>query len=260
MVWYRQKVFLPAWAELDYRLRTWTEDNQEKINEALESGRTMVVWFHDESTFYANDRWVVRWVHKNEKVVPRTKGEGPSLMAADFVLTDYSWLTSVNGNDSTHILFKAGKNCEGYFTSEDIIKHVSHAMDILDRDYSDEDHVLVFDNAPTHLKHEDGAPSARKMPKFTLKEGKNWGVEVNQKDLQGGPVYGPNGKTPKMCIGMGNAWFKDGTPQDLYWPPDHPRGGIFKEMAVILEERGFAHASTKLLAQCKDFKCTHNLP
>jgi hypothetical protein len=30
-------------------------------------------------------------------------------------------------------------------------------MDILDKDYSHEDHVLVFDNATTHLKCEEDA-------------------------------------------------------------------------------------------------------
>ena len=53
---YRQTVFLPAWAELDKWTRLWTSDNQEIIHEALTNGRTVVVWFHDESTFYANDQ------------------------------------------------------------------------------------------------------------------------------------------------------------------------------------------------------------
>jgi len=55
VVFYHQTVFLPAWAELDKWTRLWTSDNQEIINEALTNGWTVVVWFHDESTFYAND-------------------------------------------------------------------------------------------------------------------------------------------------------------------------------------------------------------
>jgi hypothetical protein len=34
------------------------------------------------------------------------------------------------------------------------------AMDILEEHYPDEDHVLVFDNATTHLKRADDALSA----------------------------------------------------------------------------------------------------
>jgi hypothetical protein len=101
IVCYRQTVFLPAWAELDHRTRLWSTNNQEIVNEALASGQTLVIWFHDESTFYANDRRIIHWVHKSEKAVPRTKGKGASLMVADFVSADYGWLTSINGSKST---------------------------------------------------------------------------------------------------------------------------------------------------------------
>ena len=48
------------------------------------------------------------------------------------------------------------------------------AMDILEEYFPDEDHVMVFDNATTHLKRADTALSARKMPKFPPKHGKEW--------------------------------------------------------------------------------------
>ena len=70
VVHYRQTVFLPAWAELDHHTRLWTVDNQEIVNDALASGRTLVIWFHDECTFYMNDRRIVCWVHIDEKAVP----------------------------------------------------------------------------------------------------------------------------------------------------------------------------------------------
>lgn len=72
-----------------------------------ESSRTsspvhcVVYWFHDESVFYANDRQKTRWVHKSGKAVPHAKGEGASLMAADFVSADYGWLRSLDGKEST---------------------------------------------------------------------------------------------------------------------------------------------------------------
>src|SRR6266404_5765063 len=44
-----------------------------------------------------------------------------------------------------------------------------NAIDIIEKHYPDEDHVLLFDNATTHLKRADSAISARKMPKFTPK-------------------------------------------------------------------------------------------
>ena len=194
VVYYRQHVFLPAWAELDRQTRMWTSDNQEIMNQALQSGHTLVIWFHDKLTFYANDRRIVRWVHKSETAVPQAKGEGASLMVADFISADHGWLRSKAGSDSTRVLFKAGKQREGYFTNEDIIKHTTHAMNMLDSDYSHEDHVLVFDNATTHLKREEDALSAQKMPKFTPKLGNNWGVETTELDPDCNPVYGSDRK------------------------------------------------------------------
>jgi hypothetical protein len=52
----------------------------------------VVVWFHDESTFYAHDRRDVCWVHLMEGAIPKPKGEGTSLIVAHFVSADYGWL------------------------------------------------------------------------------------------------------------------------------------------------------------------------
>lgn len=94
----------------------------------------------------------MRWVHKGENPVPRTKGKGASLMMADFISVDYGWLQSLDAKTQACVLFKAGKAQEGYFTNADILNHTTTAMDILNKDYIHEDHVLMFDNATTHLK------------------------------------------------------------------------------------------------------------
>jgi hypothetical protein len=90
---------------------------------------------------------------------------------------------------------------EGYFTNTDILDHATAAMDILDKDYLDEDHVLIFDNASTHLKCEEDALSATKMPKNT----KEWGITTNELDEDCNTVHGPDGKVLKMCVRMDNA-------------------------------------------------------
>ena len=92
------------------------------------------------------------------------------------------------------------------------------------------------------------------MPKFTPKEGSNWGIEVSHHGPDGKIIYRPKGKPVKIKIKMGDAQFHDGTPQSLYFEEPHPRAGTFKGMATILEERGYANASN-LRAECKDFKC-----
>jgi len=67
-------------------------------------------------------------------------------------------------------------------------------------------------------------------------------------------VYGADGKLMKVKIQMCPVRFADGTPQELYFPDGHDRAGIFKGMAVILEERGFRDMS-KVRAECPGFKC-----
>lgn len=169
--------------------------------------------------------------------MPYAKGEGASQMVADLVSADHGWLRSPDGKEEAHVFFKAGKNHEGYFTNDDILEQAGKSMDILEKYYADEDHVLVFDNATMHLKRADGALSAMNMPKGMSKPGSNWGVEVNARDEAGKPVYSADGKLVKEKIRMGDAKFADGLKQSLYFGEDSgPRAGLFKGMAVILHE------------------------
>jgi hypothetical protein len=169
-----------------------------------------------------------------------------------FMSADYGWLTSADGAQSTRVLFKAGKGRKGYFTNSNILNHATAAMNILHKDYKDEDHVLVFDNATTYLKREEDALSASKMPKNTPTEGKNWGVMVDELDEDCNMVHGHDGKVQKMRVNMHNTRFADGSPQSLNFPESHPCPGVFKGMAVILEERGFKDAH-KLCNECPKF-------
>ncbi|KAG1823785.1 uncharacterized protein BJ212DRAFT_1476648 [Suillus subaureus] len=111
--------------------------------------------------------------------MPYVKEEGPSQMIGDLVSADYGWSWSPDGKEEAHIFFKAGKNCEGYFMNQDILEQAERSMDILEKYYTNENHVLIFNNATTHLKHADGALSARNMLKGISKVGNNWGMEVN---------------------------------------------------------------------------------
>ena len=127
-------------------------------------------------------------------------------------------------------------------------------MDILTQHYPNDDHILIFDNATTHLKRADNALSACKMPKLTPKDGCNWGVEVTAIGSDGKPLYRPDGKPEKTKVQMSAASFSDGSTQELYFLAGHPRAGVFKGMVVLLEERGFGNLSN-LHAECKGFKC-----
>jgi hypothetical protein len=266
VVAYRQTVFLPVWAEMLSRTRVYEAGIECRIPHL--SGRRIVIWNHDESTYYPNDRCKIRWVHNSETAVPCAKGEGPSMMIADYASPDYGFLRSPDKTESARVIFKAGKAREGYFKCEDILKQAANAMDLLDKHFPDEEHVFVYDNATTHLKRPDDALSARKMPKFSPKHGdewdginwgerkkpRNWGVETSVIDENGKLVYNKNGEVLKKKVRMADGQLADGTPQCLYYPDGHERAGVFKGMAVILEERGYAGAQ-KLRAQCPKFRC-----
>jgi hypothetical protein len=199
-------------------------------------------------------------VQKNTSTTPYAKGEGASLIVVDFVSADHGWLQSPDGKESARVLFKAGKSHDGYFSNEEILAQCQKAMDIVQASWPNEDHMFVFDNATTHLKRPDGSLSARKMPKGIPRNRTNWGVEVTARNSVGKIIYGADGKPSKTKIRMANGTLQDGSAQPLYFPKGHACEGVFKGMAVILEERGYGDMS-KVRAECKpNFTCKPGIP
>ncbi|GJE94827.1 hypothetical protein PsYK624_110020 [Phanerochaete sordida] len=246
----RQTVFLPSMEAIEGRLREWSDDGEQLPGPI--KGKPVMVWYHDEVTFYRNDRQELHWVHKNDTPVPKPKGEGTSIMISDLISAEVGWLRSPDGQESARVVFRAGKNREGYFQSEDILSQTAQVIDLLKAHYPDHDHVLVFDHAPTHMKRRDTSVTAYKMTKSPSKV---FGVDVNKPGADGRPVYDSEGKLVKMRVRMGDAKFSDGTTQPLYFPDDHPtHPGQFKGMAQILRERGLTKEA-ELPAQCPDFHC-----
>jgi len=258
---YRQNVFLPAWFAKEPRLRVWLDGDKDKPGNidqpacVSSSGRRTVFWYHDESVFYAHDRRQRRWVPVTENAVPRPKGEGHSLMVADFISADYGWLRSPDRKKSARVLIRPGARRDGYFTNDDIVAQATNAMEILKEYYPNEDHVFVYDNATTHLKRARDSISARKMPMKTSKPQKNWLVQTPSVDESGHQIFSSTGEKVTRLIPMAPGSFADGTPQSFYFPEGHSHAGLFKGMRVILEERGFASQLTNLKCECKKFHC-----
>ena len=177
-------------------------------------------------------------------------------MALDFLTVDWGRLQSAKGTQcmkawynnlflahqsnhcrSARIVFKAGKNQDGYFTCNDLIEQVDKAIDIFEeRTNGFATGLFLFDNAPSHQKQADDALSARKMPKNPSLDWVHWkGVA-------------------RMC----NASLPNGQPQNLYFEHDHPTmPGWFKGMEVIIRERGF-WPEEGLSAQCESFRCKNS--
>ena len=70
--------------------------------------------YHDESIFYAHDRERKSWYHKDASKLHK-KGDGHSLMVADFVSVDFGWSpTSLDGKWTAHRFMKPGKDRDVY--------------------------------------------------------------------------------------------------------------------------------------------------
>ena len=82
VVAYRKQVFIPKWKEIMNRMAVWDKDMKEHLPSG--EGKRVIAWFHDESVFYAHDRQKKGWYHKDASAKPYAKGEGASLMIADF--------------------------------------------------------------------------------------------------------------------------------------------------------------------------------
>jgi hypothetical protein len=78
VVEYHQLVLLPIWAELLLRTRIFMTDGTEFLVPPS-TARKIVVWNHDESTYYANDRQKIRWVlvTRTRKLYLMQREKGP---------------------------------------------------------------------------------------------------------------------------------------------------------------------------------------
>ena len=87
VVTYQQEVFLPTWEKLEPTLCQWGDATLDNLLAEPTTHHT-IMWHHNKLTFYKNDQCKIQWVHKGENAVPHAKGEGVSLMVANFVPAD----------------------------------------------------------------------------------------------------------------------------------------------------------------------------
>ncbi|KAF8231835.1 hypothetical protein L208DRAFT_1275219 [Tricholoma matsutake] len=158
-------------------------------------------------------------------------------MVSDFVPADYRWPHSPDKSKEARVIFKAGKNCEGYPTNNDILNQTTTAIDIFTEFYSKEEHILVYDNAMTHTKCSDTVLLVHHMPKGTKPVGEFWGATISVLDSDGQQVYQQDKdrkftqKPKKIKLHIDDTQLAVGSPQTLYFPDNHLTSlGCFKGM------------------------------
>jgi hypothetical protein len=138
-------------------------------------------------------------------------------------------------NREVHVVFKARKTRDGWFSTDDLLKRIKKSIDIFESKTNGfVTGLFLFDNAPSHQCCAGDALSAQKMLKCP---NNGW---THQKE------------GPKMCngtYGVGN------TSQYFYFPDNPPTlPGWFKGMENIICKRGM-WPENGLNAQCEGFKC-----
>jgi hypothetical protein len=128
----------------------------------------LVLVTHDESTFYQNDRRKTTWTQKISRPSPQPKGDGQFIMISDFLTSEWGPLRDSDQSILHHlftfllltsffreaqIVFKAGKNRDGYFSTEELLTQVDSAINIFEGlSKGNFKAFFLFDNAPSHQK------------------------------------------------------------------------------------------------------------
>ncbi|KAJ6518432.1 hypothetical protein DFH09DRAFT_939964, partial [Mycena vulgaris] len=97
VVYYRTEVFLPSLKGFQDRSCIFDADGSVTTPSLPPGTRRTVIWYHDESIFYAHDRRRKSWYHKDADAIPYKKGEGVSYMVADYFSADFGWLRTRDG-------------------------------------------------------------------------------------------------------------------------------------------------------------------
>ena len=176
-----------------------------------------IIWFHDESTFNANEDQTTQWGDHSMQVI-RPKSKGAGLMVSDFVEEKGGYLALSDAEydlekeldasikQSARVLFEYGNN-HGYWDSEKFLKQMDDALKIAEIKYPPSGgyrHVFLFDHSCGHTAYSKDALVASRM---------------NRKD---------GGKQPRM---RDTVW--EGNTQRMLHVDGTPKG-----VETVLKERG----------------------
>ena len=172
-----------------------------------------VIFFHDESTFQANDDQPTQWGNEAMKGgMLRPKSRGAGVMVSDFIdekngylrLTDDEFKKACDQNvvvkREAREYLEYGESKEGYWTAAKFLKQIENAITIAEIKYPNSEGYRwywVFDHSSCHAAYAEDALIASRM------NAKPGGAQPVMHDT----VY--NGRIQRMV-------FPDGTPKGLY--------------------------------------------
>jgi transposase len=226
VVAYRTK-FCATFLGLTDQMRFYCGDDMQTVEAPSSDVASEVVWVtHDESIFYANDDGGKGW-HDEKSPDLQKKGRGRSIMVSDFLCPCHGRLFNmVDGVKiyTTQVL-EVGKNHEGFWTSEHVVRQVGDAV------------VLAF--AAMH-------PGATGL--FTFDQSTNHAAFAADALRATSMGMKPGGKQAILRPGM----LSDGTEQSMVFEPGHELAGQAKGLKEVLMERGIDITALNMKLMCKD--------
>ena len=128
------------------RFQFWDNDGNPLPGASV--SHPLILITHNELFFFQNDKRKTNWNCENSWPVPKPKGEGQSLMVSDFLTAEWgclcddirsflfyfflcTLLTTFACSEAC-IVFKPGKNRDGFFDSTELITQVNHVINIFE--------------------------------------------------------------------------------------------------------------------------------
>lgn len=158
MVQYRE-LFRQRLLEYERRSERWEGPNLDiSIPPTLAPGENKLVMVtHDESIFYSNEAVAVIW-EEGENQTLRPKSRGKSQHVSGFCCACHGFIHDYHEfkQCSSFQIITPGKNEDGHWTNDDLVKQLGVVMPLFERQHPGCDLLFMFDNSGNHHKKTPG--------------------------------------------------------------------------------------------------------
>jgi hypothetical protein len=124
-----------------------------------------VLYYYDESCFYAKDYSTRIWLDENQQKMP-SKSKGGLIHCSDFISLEGR--LSISQKDARKIIYPGGPQKIAYWDTEALLKQIDEAIDIFEEKHLNKIAVFVFDQSSAHASKGSRALNAFAM---NLREG-----------------------------------------------------------------------------------------
>jgi hypothetical protein len=227
VVEYRNKVFLPAIARFEAQMAKHEGPELKKIMPEIQEGqRRIIIQYHDECCFHANDEARSLWLREGEQPL-RKKGRGRLIHVSDFINEEDGRLVLLDEDgriirDARKIIYP-GSNGDPWWDTKQLMDQIRSAIEIFETAHPDCQALFIFDQSSAHASLPPDALKAFEMNKS------DGGKQRKQRDT----IIPQSNPDPRFR----------GQPQQMTTSSGQQKG-----LKAVLEERGFD--VSRLKAKC----------